>query len=87
MSGSFAVVPLMSTHVVAAPAVPFMVLKTWPVGPEQNVAHVPNPENVAYAMSLLDGSTTISVTALEGRVDVTMLLQAVPPFAVTSTSP
>lgn len=47
MSGSFVVVPLMSTHVVAAPAVPFTVLKTWPVGPEQKVAHVPKPEKVA----------------------------------------
>ena len=28
MSGSFVAVPLMSTHVVAAPAVPLMVLKT-----------------------------------------------------------
>src|SRR6266849_1949371 len=38
-------------------------------------------------MSLLDGSTTISVTALVGSVEVTMLLQAVPPFEVTSISP
>src|SRR5437016_4876895 len=89
MSGSFAVVPLMSTHVVATPAVPLRVLKTWPF-PSQVTAellHVPNPENMAYAVSLLDGSTTISVTALEGRVVVTIPLQVVPPFEVTSTSP
>ena len=47
MSGNFVAVPLMSAQVVAAPAVPLMVLKTWPVGPEQKVVHVPNPENVA----------------------------------------
>src|SRR6266849_1285 len=38
-------------------------------------------------MSLLDGSTTISVTALIGSAEVTMLLQVVPPFDVTSISP
>src|SRR6266478_2187383 len=38
-------------------------------------------------MSLLSGSTTISVTALVGSVAVTMLLQVVPPFDVTSISP
>src|SRR2546422_115436 len=83
MSGRF---PLMSVQVVAAPAVPLMLLKTCFL-PSQEIAQEPNPENATYTMSLLEGSTTMSVIALVGRVAVTMVFQAVPPLEVTSTSP
>jgi len=47
LTGMSGRLPVMSVQAVAAPAVPFMVLNMCPMGGEQNVAHVPNPEKVA----------------------------------------